>query len=88
MCQARYCLDCEVPFHEDQTCEEYHADSERRTTEEQESLATVRKISKPCPGANCGINIDKIAGCDHVTCESNTPYLSFLPYIGSTADLH
>jgi hypothetical protein len=68
MCKARYCLDCEVPFHERQTCDEYQADAKRRNEDEQKSLATVKQLSRPCPGPGCGINIDKYTGCDHVTC--------------------
>jgi hypothetical protein len=66
-CKARYCLSYEVPFHEKQTCEDYQAAAERRNEDEKRSLDTVKQVSRPCPG--CGINLDKFAGCDHVTCE-------------------
>jgi hypothetical protein len=66
-CKARYCLSCEVPFHEEQTCEDYQAAAERRNEDEKKALDTVKQVSRPCPG--CGINLDKFEGCDHVTCE-------------------
>jgi hypothetical protein len=72
MCKARYCLVCEVPFHEEQTCDDYQAEfkrAERRNKDEEKSLEAVEKLSRPRPGPGCGINIDKYTGCDHVTCE-------------------
>jgi hypothetical protein len=35
---------------------------------EQTSQETIRQISKKCPSALCGVNIQKISGCDHITC--------------------
>jgi hypothetical protein len=69
MCKARYCLVCEVPSHEEQTCDQYQADAKRRSEDEQKSLETVKQVSRPCPGPGCGVNIDKYIGCDHVTCK-------------------
>jgi hypothetical protein len=57
-------------FHEDQTCEEYQAAGRRNINQdEQKPLRAVERISRPCPGPGRGINIEKYAGCDHVTCE-------------------
>lgn len=70
-CNARYCMSCNVPFHEGQTCEQY-VSSQRRAEEEDASIAAVARISRPCP--DCGISIDKYTGCDHVTCK-NAPSL-------------
>lgn len=70
MSKARYCLACEVPFHEEQTCDNYQAEvkrAKRRNKDEKKSLEAVKKLSRPCPGPGCGINIDKYTGCDHVT---------------------
>lgn len=38
----------------------------QRMAEEEASTKRVSAISKPCP--ECGVNIDKYEGCDHVTC--------------------
>ena len=67
MCKARYCLVCEVPFHEGQTCAQYQTSVQQRSADEQKSLDLVREDSHPCPG--CGANIHKTDGCDHMTCE-------------------
>lgn len=68
MCKVRYCLVCEVPFHEGQTCAQYQARVlQQRTTDEQKSLDLVHEGSRPCPG--CGANIHKFDGCDQMTCE-------------------
>lgn len=72
ICKARYCLVCEVPFHEEQTCDAYQADAKRRSEDEAKSLETVKQVSRPCPGPGCGVNINKFAGCDHVTCEKTS----------------
>lgn len=69
MCQARYCLVCEVPFHEEQTCDQYQEHAKRRSEDEEKSLETVKQVSRPCPGPGCGVKLDKYTGCDHVTCE-------------------
>lgn len=42
-----------------------------RKRQEELSIATVRGISKQCPG--CSWPIQKRSGCDHMTCESSQP---------------
>ncbi|KAK6437243.1 hypothetical protein LTR95_006557 [Oleoguttula sp. CCFEE 5521] len=67
-CQTRSCNSCKAPFHEGLTCDEHrnalrtakdHAEHNRK------SVALVKQISQPCP--KCGINVQKIGGCDHMT---------------------
>jgi uncharacterized membrane protein YqiK len=38
------------------------------------SLATVKIIAKTCPNKGCGAHIQKINGCDHMTCKSLRPF--------------
>lgn len=92
-CNTRHCLLCDVPFHEDQTCDEYQ-EAKQRAVEEEESAAkrrveeetasaeAVKKMSRPCP--ECGVNIDKFAGCDHVTCELPPSLSHFLSLYRAT----
>lgn len=68
LCKARYCLSCEFPFHEGETCEGHREASAERERQDAKSLKTVVMISKPCP--KCKANINKYTGCDHVTCRS------------------
>ncbi|KAI6798054.1 hypothetical protein KC332_g14996 [Hortaea werneckii] len=72
LCSIRYCVVCEVIMHEDETCEAYQKRRETQDTAEEErrSETYLKKISKPCP--KCGVNIDKISGCDHVTCSRSS----------------
>lgn len=76
-CQYRYCFDCDIQMHEEQSCTEYQEGLKRepeKVREEELSLAKVKAVSKPCP--NCSTNIDKFTGCDHVTCEYETDICS------------
>lgn len=73
VCQARYCIVCNVSMHDEMTCEQYQESQKPRTEKRKREIeddgeaaeAKVRKISKPCPG--CGVNIEKTYGCDHMT---------------------
>lgn len=52
MCNTRYCMTCQVPFHEGQTCEAYQSSMSERDKNEQKSIERVAEISRKCPG--CG----------------------------------
>ncbi|KJY02510.1 hypothetical protein TI39_contig47g00004 [Zymoseptoria brevis] len=68
-CRYRYCFDCNVPFHEDEGCQEFQdriQEDERKTLEIAESLETVSKTTKACP--ECKTRIERSIGCDHMTC--------------------
>lgn len=63
-CLSRICAACHVEFHEGLTCEEYH----ENTSGGLDSFNKWRLEHnvKPCP--NCRTNIEKIDGCNHMTC--------------------
>jgi hypothetical protein len=68
------CIIHENTWHEGETCEEYDYRSSGRKAEEQSaqeaaSLAAIRRLSKKCPGPECAFDIEKIDGCDHMTCK-------------------
>lgn len=70
-CGHKHCVICEVPWHEDETCEDYKTRILlARGDENEQSDKIVQKISKPCP--SCHSRIEKFHGCDHMTCESDT----------------
>ncbi|KAF2716333.1 hypothetical protein K431DRAFT_325421 [Polychaeton citri CBS 116435] len=66
-CGARLCNSCAVPWHPDETCEDYQA---RTSSTRNEILTevTISRISKPCPNPGCGMRLRKSGGCDHITC--------------------
>jgi hypothetical protein len=63
LCDLRWCLSCDVPFHRDQSCKEYLA-STRRARQQAETASN--KATRACP--KCDIKILKGSGCDHMTC--------------------
>jgi hypothetical protein len=72
-CGTDSCVPCQRPAHPGESCDKYKARLQGRVDEEDKSLVTIRRASKPCPG--CGIRIEKNGGCDHMGCEY-TYYLS------------
>lgn len=68
VCSAMSCYRHLVPWHSEITCEEYDDRVEENMRGDLMSLATLQKISKPCPGHRCGIRIEKRGGCDSMTC--------------------
>lgn len=77
-CGHKHCTVCKVTFHTAETCTQYQerikeeAEREERMKlakkDEEASLAKVKSLSVKCPG--CGANIQKIDGCDHMTCKT------------------
>ena len=64
------CYNHSRPWHEGQTCAEYdHSLKRQWQQDEAASLATIAWISKTCPNAGCKSPIQKIDGCDHMTCK-------------------
>ena len=81
-CGTQICIDCKETWHPDLTREEFRADRERRkhmestdTTAQQEAQSgrEVNAISRPCP--RCNVPINKISGCDHMTCKDDSPHI-------------
>lgn len=78
MCKHRYCVMCDVTFHEEETCTSYQTRLQEETTtegrrirqaqENEESERLLNTSSKPCPA--CRRQLDKYEGCDHVICRS------------------
>jgi hypothetical protein len=58
-----------MPWHSDQTCDEYDAERKERMEQEAASLKLIAKTAKKCPNPQCGHGITKTGGCNHMTCE-------------------
>lgn len=75
-CDYQACFDCEVPWHNDLTCAQYHEEQRNKVhrdaekvKEEADAACTVEKTTKPCPGIGCGVRIEKSIGCHHMRCK-------------------
>jgi hypothetical protein len=68
-CKFKTCFTHQLPWHAGQTCDEYDEAIVERLMQEEASMKLIGKISKICPTPSCGANIQKSAGCDHMTCE-------------------
>jgi acyl-coenzyme A synthetase/AMP-(fatty) acid ligase len=68
-CGARHCVVHELEWHDGETCQEYdyRVSGKKRRDEEDATKKTIQLISKKCP--RCPTQIEKNAGCDHMTCE-------------------
>jgi hypothetical protein len=85
-CGFRVCVIHDNTWHEGETCTEYdyrvtgqkEKDEQKRKEQEEASLKAIGEMSKMCPGQQCGWNIQKNDGCDHMTCEFYSPQLIIL----------
>ena len=69
LCQKSYCLQCKSEWHQNITCEEYQLSMKKKKEEEDEKLFeeyVKGNNFKKCP--NCKRWVEKISGCNHITC--------------------
>jgi E3 ubiquitin-protein ligase RNF14 len=74
-CGFKLCVTHDVEIHEGETCEEYDrriSGAKAAEEEEKANIEAIKKLTKKCPNETCGWNIEKITGCDHMTCELST----------------
>ena len=61
------CFSCTAPWHEGQTCREYH----NLVATDAESEEHKRKYCKRCPGAGCGEYTMKAGACQEMSCPNS-----------------
>jgi hypothetical protein len=73
-CQATSCYTHQIPYHFDETCEQFDEKIRESTEREnlERSIALVMQLCKTCPG--CGFDIEKTTGCDHVSNKQTSPH--------------
>lgn len=84
-CGFKACTVHERAWHEGETCEEYdyRINPKKKKAEEEASTKLVEKIAKNCPG--CEWRIEKISGCDHMTCSRCSHEFCYLCSAGYAA---
>jgi hypothetical protein len=63
------CFTHQIPWHEGMSCNQYDSQREHGDPDYQQTQGWLTTNSKNCPGANCGVSIEKGTGCFHMTCE-------------------
>jgi hypothetical protein len=71
-CHAKSCYTHRIPYHFDETCEQFDEKIRESTEREnlERSIALVMQLCKTCPG--CRFDIQKSEGCDHVSSKTDT----------------
>ncbi|KAF2724547.1 hypothetical protein K431DRAFT_217879 [Polychaeton citri CBS 116435] len=69
-CRYKQCIKHSCAWHQDEDCTqyEYRTSGRKARDEEAASVKVINEVSKLCPGKGCGWRIQKIDGCDHMTC--------------------
>ncbi|KAH8728219.1 hypothetical protein GQ44DRAFT_702805 [Phaeosphaeriaceae sp. PMI808] len=78
-CSFRSCANCNVPWHKDVTCAEYHSKhmDDQMTDSEKETLKLMQtKDGKRCP--NCQLVIEKDGGCNSMLCTGCNKYFDWV----------
>jgi hypothetical protein len=68
-CHFKTCFTHKMPWHSGQTCADYDAEQKERTEQEGACEKLIAETTKKCPNPECGHGIEKIGGCDHMTCK-------------------
>lgn len=76
-CEFEMCYTHQIPWHEGMTCAQYDNQREHGDPDFAQTQAYLQGNTKPCPGNNCGMSVEKDGGCFHMTCRSPLPAFSF-----------
>lgn len=66
-CGDKTCFVHSIKWHEGDTCAEFQAKKDADKTEKASQLH-LEETTKTCPNAICGMRVEKISGCNHMTC--------------------
>ncbi|QRV87120.1 RING finger protein [Ceratobasidium sp. AG-Ba] len=73
-CTAQSCFKHDMIWHEGMTCKEFDRALQQTHPERAKQIKAsgkwLKKNAKTCPNKGCGRWIEKIEGCDHMTCKS------------------
>jgi hypothetical protein len=66
-CNARQCVEHNIPWHSGETCEQFDRRNRQRKRDEKASEEEIKKTTKTCP--KCHKAVHKYTGCNHITCK-------------------
>lgn len=66
-CGDKMCFVHNIKWHEGDTCAEFQAKKDVDKTEKASQLH-LEETTKTCPNAICGMRVEKVSGCNHMTC--------------------
>ena len=72
LCRKSYCLRCKTEWHNFLTCEQYQMEKNNSTNEKKFEDFVKGNNFKQCP--TCKRWVEKINGCDHITCLCGTHF--------------
>ncbi|PQE04907.1 RING finger protein [Rutstroemia sp. NJR-2017a BBW] len=76
-CGVKTCFTHKLPWHTGLTCTEYDEQQRQRLEQEAASVQFMQANNfKQCPNPKCGLRLDKISGCNHMTCRSYNSILA------------
>ncbi|KAK4152453.1 hypothetical protein C8A00DRAFT_34869 [Chaetomidium leptoderma] len=65
-CRRSHCIEHNVPWHSNETCEQYDGRNRQLVESARASEKVIRKSTMACPG--CKRDVHKASGCNHITC--------------------
>jgi len=72
LCKKSYCLQCKTEWHKGMTCQEYQISKNKDENDVKFEEYVKGSKLKQCP--KCKRWVEKISGCDHITCSCGTPF--------------
>ncbi|CAJ2505826.1 Uu.00g132200.m01.CDS01 [Anthostomella pinea] len=67
-CTFSMCYTCQTPWHHSLTCAEYESLRAHGDPRYMHTQKWISQNTKGCPGADCGVPVQKGSGCFHMTC--------------------
>ncbi|PVF96666.1 hypothetical protein CPB86DRAFT_708599, partial [Serendipita vermifera] len=68
-CGLKQCFKHQTPWHEGLTCDQWDEQIKQDAINKDLTDELVKTTTKACPREGCGRRIEKIDGCDHMTCK-------------------
>lgn len=67
-CAFEMCYACQTPWHAGATCAQHESQKAHGDPQYARTRDWISQHTKSCPGAGCGVPVEKGSGCFHMTC--------------------